>query len=173
MAVLRSRLFLVASFPRPAPSVLRPPAAGAGRASPAFWRRSACFSVRAFLRRLAPSPRSCRAVVLFSGRSPARRARVVRPWSCSAACRRRVGRCASAAGRRSQLCRLVAAVVGSVFGGARFWALRAVFRWCVHLGATSPPLRGRGSVARRVGGAVSIVLGVLAHEKTLAEACQR
>lgn len=65
-AVLRSGLLPCASFPRPAPSVLRPPAAGAGRASPAFWRRFACFSVRALRRRLAPSPRSCRAVVLFS-----------------------------------------------------------------------------------------------------------
>lgn len=66
LAVLRSGLLLCASFPRAAPSSLRPPEAGAARASPAFWRRSTCFSVPAFRRRRAPSPRSCRAVVLSS-----------------------------------------------------------------------------------------------------------
>ena len=93
-AVLRSGLLLVAGFPRPAPSVLRPPEAGAGRASPAFWRRSACFSVRALRRRRASSPRSCRAVVLFSVRflraAPAlsARGRVLPPFGGASAAAR-------------------------------------------------------------------------------------
>lgn len=141
----RAQRLAFSGLPKLALGAPRPRSGGVPRVSP--FARSVAASLR---RRVRVALWFCSPAVLLRA-APALivRGRVLPPVGGASAAAR------PPPGRRSKLCRFVAAVVGSVFGGARFWALRAVLRWCWLLGATSPPLRRRSSVARRVGGAVS------------------